>query len=255
MENDPLRSRRWTGDSRARYWWHCLPGTDYVPPLYADLAEAEWAVMREWYEETDASGRIGECAVPLMSLLQGLVMGSRASRIVQLGTCSGYSTLLLGFMLRRMAARQGLFTLDYDGPVVEITQRWLERAGLQEFVANVEMLSASTATVQAAREYLGGAPELIILDTSHQYGATIEELDLWFPELAPGGLFLLHDASAFAVNFDTTGAGGVRRAFNEWRAAHPAVEALLLNGNSRTMDSPRPLYKDACGLGILHKPE
>jgi predicted O-methyltransferase YrrM len=254
MENDPLRSRRWTGDPRPRYWWHRLPGTDYVPPIYSDLAEDEWIVLRDWYDETDASGRIGESAVPLVSLLQGLIMGSRAERIVELGTCSGYSTLLIGFMLRRLNARHGLFTLDYDPAVVAITERWLNRAGLKPFVRNTELLSTSREALVEAVEYLGQAPELIILDTSHQYQATLEELDHWYPLLAPGGLLLLHDASKFAIQFDTTGQGGVHRAFKEWRAAHPAVEAMMLNGESRTMDGPRPFYKDACGLAILHKP-
>ncbi|HMJ05624.1 MAG TPA: hypothetical protein VK474_05150, partial [Chthoniobacterales bacterium] len=118
MEKDALRSRRWTGKQGARYWWHDLPGTDYVPPIYSDLTEEEWGVMRAWYAETDASGHIGECAVPLISFLHGLIMGSRADRIVQLGTCSGYSTLLIGFMLRRMNAVHGLFTLDHDPAAV-----------------------------------------------------------------------------------------------------------------------------------------
>jgi predicted O-methyltransferase YrrM len=227
---------------------------DYVPPIYSDLVEEEWIIMRDWYEETDASGRIGECAVPLISLLQGLIMGNRADRIVQLGTCSGYSTLLIGFMLRRMNARYGLFTLDYDPAVVAITERWLTRAGLETFVRSVELLSTSRGAPKEAVDCLGHAPELIILDTSHQYGATLDELDLWYPLLAPGGLFILHDASRFAVQFDSTGQGGVRRAFNEWRAANPAVEAMMLNGEAHTMEGTRPLYKDACGLAILHKP-
>jgi predicted O-methyltransferase YrrM len=254
MENDPIRSRRWTGDPRARYWWHALPGTNYVPPIYSDLAEAEWTIMREWYEETDASGRIGECAVPLISLLHGLIMGSRAERIVQLGTCSGYSTLLIGFMLRRMNARNGLFTLDCDPAMVAITARWLKRAQLEPFVRNAELDSTNLAAVEDAVRYLGQPPELILLDSSHQYQATLVELDLWYPQLAPGGLLLLHDTSQFAARFDTTEAGGVRRAFNEWHAARPAAEAILLNENSATMEGPRPLYKDACGLAILHKP-
>ena len=248
------RSRPWTEKTGARYWWHRLPGMDYVPPIYSDLTEEEWAILRAWYEETDASGQIGECAVPLISFLHGLIMGNRADRIVQLGTCSGYSTLLIGFMLRRMQARQGLFTLDYHPPVVAMTQDWLARAGLESFVRNVAQLSTDPAALTAAVEYLGGPPELIILDTSHQYQATLDELDLWYPLLAPGGVLLLHDASRFAEQFDTTGAGGVRRAFQEWRAAHPEVEAMMLNGEARTMEGRRPLYKDACGLGILHKP-
>jgi cephalosporin hydroxylase len=107
---------------------------------------------------------------------------------------------------------------------------------------------------EAATQYLEGTPHLVIVDSSHEYAATLAELDLWYPVLAPGGVIFLHDTSRFAEDFDVTKAGGVRRAFVEWRTAHPEVEALLLNGESRTMEGTRPLYKDACGVGILHKP-
>jgi hypothetical protein len=62
---------------------------------------------------------------------------------------------------------------------------------------------------------------LIILDSSHEYGATLRELDLWYGALAPGGLLVVHDVSRFAQSFDVTQSGGVRRAFDEWRAANP----------------------------------
>src|SRR5207237_4623903 len=89
------RSRASNDNPHPRYWWHRLPGHDYVPPVYSDLSDDEWSVFREWYAETDRTGRIGECAVPLISLLHGLVMGNRVRRIAQLGTCAGYSALLL----------------------------------------------------------------------------------------------------------------------------------------------------------------
>ena len=255
MESDSFRSRRWTTDARPRYWWHRLPGMDYVPPIYSDLAEEEWNIIRDWFEETDRSQKIGECVVPLISLLHGIIMGNRADRIVQLGTCSGYSMLLIGFMLRRMNAPHGLFTLDCDPEMCAISQRWLDRAALDSFVRIETLNSTDAAAPKAAAQYLGGAPSLVIVDSSHEFAATVAELDLWYPLLAPGGLILLHDTSRFAEDFDVTHAGGVRGAFEEWRGAHPEAEALLLNGESRTMEGTRPLYKDACGLGILHKPE
>lgn len=248
------RSRAWENDPRPRYWWHRLPGMNFVPPIYGDLSDEEWAVVREWYDETDQNSAVGECAVPLMSLLHGLVMGNRAARLVQLGTCSGYSALLLGFMLRRMNARRGLFTLDIDPAMCAMSQRWIDRAGLGEFVQIAELNSLDANAPQIAAEFLGGAPELIIVDSSHEYRGTLEELNLWYPALAVGGLMLLHDVSQFAAGFDVTGTGGVRRAFDEWRKAHAEAETLCLNGESRDMNLPRPLYKDACGLGLIHKP-
>jgi predicted O-methyltransferase YrrM len=249
-----FRSRQWENDPRPRYWWHRLPGMNFVPPIYSGLTDEEWEILRAWYEETDQNGAIGECAVPLISLLDGLVMGSRAARIVQLGTCSGYSAILLGFMLRRMNAPRGLFSLDIGPQICAISRRWIERAGLDEFVHIAQLDSTDAKAPKMATEFLGGAPEIVIVDSSHEYRATLDELDLWYPALAPGGLIVLHDVSRFAASFDVTGAGGVRRAFHEWRTAHPEAETFCFNGESRTMDLPRPLYKDACGLGLIHKP-
>ena len=249
-----FRSRRWTDNPRPRYWWHRLPGMDFIPPIYSDLSEEEWHVIRDWYEATDQNGAIGECAVPLISLLQGLVLGNRIVRIVQLGTCSGYSALLLGFMLRRMKTSHGLFSLDIDPAMCALSRDWIKRAQLQDFVEIAQLDSLDPNATKSATSYLGGEPELIIIDSSHEYASTLRELDLWYPALTLGGLVVLHDVSHFAAEFDVTNAGGVCRAFLEWRKEHPEAEGFCLNGESRTMELPRPPYKDACGLGLIHKP-
>lgn len=254
LPEESKRSRDWAQATAPRYWWHRLPGMDFVPPIYSDLAKEEWEIVRQWYEETDRSGEIGECAVPLVSLLQGLVLGNRVTRMVQLGTCSGYSALLLGFMLRRMGAERGLFSLDINPELCALTRRWLELAGLTNYVTVAEGDSLDQQSLAAAREFFANEPELILLDSSHEYLATLRELELWYPILQVGGIFLLHDVSRFAADFDLTRQGGVRRAFAEWRRAHPEAEAICLNAESQTMDLPRPLYKDACGLGLIHKP-
>ncbi len=254
MEDGTLRSREWTSNSSPRYWWHRLPGMDFVPPVYSDLAVEEWDIIRDWYAETDRSGLIGEAAVPLISTLHGFILGNRAARIVQLGTHAGYSTLLLGFALRRMNAQRGLFTLDIDAQMCSIARRWVERAGLQEFVRVAIGSSLDPGAVSSARDFVDGPPELVILDSSHEYRATLIELDLWYHALAAGGLLVVHDVSRFAQGFDLTGEGGVRRAFDEWRARNREAETFLLNGEAQSMDSPRAFYKDACGLGLIHKP-
>ncbi len=101
---DQQRSLAFASSSEPRFWWHRLPGSNYVPPIYGNLTDEEWQIMRDWFAETSRRGLIGECAVPIMSLLQGFVLGNGVRRIVQLGTHSGYSTLLLGFFLRQMKA-------------------------------------------------------------------------------------------------------------------------------------------------------
>src|SRR5262249_52155797 len=96
------RSRAFVARKHNRYWWHKLPDTDYVPPLYATLSAREWRLMADWYDETARSGAYGEINVPAMSLVQGLLMGNGIRRVVELGHYYGYSTLLIGFMLRAM---------------------------------------------------------------------------------------------------------------------------------------------------------
>ena len=147
----------------------------------------------------------------------------------------------------------GLFTIDIDPELLAVARKWIVRAELQEFVEIAQRNSLDPETPRAAKEFLGGDPEMIILDSSHEYAQTLRELELWFEALAPGGLLVVHDVSRFAEGFDVTHDGGVRRAFLEWRAAHPECETFLLNANETSMDLPRPFYKDACGLGLIHK--
>jgi predicted O-methyltransferase YrrM len=210
--------------------------------------------MQDWYAETSAQNLVGECAVPLISLLQGLVMGNVVRAIVQLGTFAGYSALLLGFFLRQMGARRGLFTLEIGDFLCRYTRDWIGRAGLLDFVQVEGRSSLDPASPGLAETFLGCAPQLILIDSSHEYEATARELEAWYPALAPGGLIALHDTSRFATDFDVTKKGGVARALREWREKHPAVEAFSLNADIDVMEPPPPVYQDACGVGLIQKP-
>lgn len=210
--------------------------------------------MQDWFDETTRQNLIGECVVPIMSFLHGMVMGSGIQRIVQLGTHAGYSALLLGFYLRQMQAPHGLFTFEIDEPLCRFARIWLERAGLSATV-HVELRSSlDPASPGLARAYLGGAPELVFLDSSHEYQQTLDEINAWYPELSPGGMIVLHDTSEFAASFDVTQQGGVRRALQEWRAAHPEIEVISLNHNVPAMETPGLVYQDFCGVGLIQKP-
>jgi hypothetical protein len=71
---------------------------------------------------------------------------------------------------------------------------------------------------------------------------------------ASGALFLLHDASLFAQQFDPTAQGGVHRALNEWLEGRPDWSGMTLNGSvAPGADGDALVYKDACGLGILQR--
>jgi predicted O-methyltransferase YrrM len=237
-----------------RYWWHRLEGADYVPPIYATLDESEWAIMEAWFEETDELGVSGEANVAFMSLLQGVVMGNAVRRIVQLGTFVGYSSLLLGFMLRRMGVTDGLFTVDIDREKNRFTREYLSRAGLEGHVRVMDGDSADERVADEARAWLGGAPQLVVLDSSHAYRHTLRELDLWFPVLAQGGLLLLHDCSEFAAQFDPTAEGGVQRALRRWTRRHRrGYDHMTIAHRPHGAPATEQAYRDPCGVGLIQK--
>jgi predicted O-methyltransferase YrrM len=250
----PGRSAHFRGASHDRYWWHRLRSTDYVPPLYASLSRREWAVVQGWFTATGRRGQIAEINVPAMSLITSLVAGNGIRRVVQLGHHYGYSSLLLGFTLRAMGARPGLFTIDIDAAACEFTRRWLAHAGLTDHVLVREGDSADPRLADAAVAALGGPPEVVLVDSSHAYSHTLVELEVWTPRVSVGGLVLLHDASVFGTQFDPTAEGGVRRAIEEWLPQHPEMAGLTLNGHvAPGADGDALVYKDACGLGVLQR--
>lgn len=241
-----------TATDHARYWWHRGPGRGYEPDIYRVLTAGQRAVLIGWYAETLERRLVGEMAAPMASAVLGFVNGSGVRRIVQLGHFAGYSCLLLGWALERMGAARGLFSVDLRAQHTEYTRGWLDRAGLGGFVGLHTADSADPACVPAAREYLGGDPACVIVDSSHQYAHTLAELDLWYGALAPGGLMFLHDASPMAAGYDRTGEGGVRRALDEWLSRPGAPGALTLLGPAAHGEGGP--YADPSGLCVIQKP-
>jgi predicted O-methyltransferase YrrM len=210
--------------------------------------------MQDWYDETERRDSIGEINVPAMAFAQGLVTGNGITRIAQCGGYYGYSTLLFGFMLRAMDAEGAVVSIDIDPDATAFTEKYVKRAGLERWIKLHVGDSADPASRQVALDHLGGDPELLLIDSSHQYAHTLRELDLWIPALPPGAIALLHDTSDFARDFDPTKEGGVKRAVEEWMPRHPEVAFLSLNGaHPWGADGNELAYKDGCGLGIMQR--
>jgi methyltransferase family protein len=251
---DKNRSLSFRNEKHNRYWWHKGQDVDYVPPIYGFLEDGEWDIVKAWFEDTGSRfANTGEAGVPPMSLLLGIIMGNGLKRIVQCGHYVGYSSLLIGFMLRKMGAKQGLLSIDIDPEVSTYTQSWLARAGLTDYVMLRVADSADVAGPMIAQnQFDGKAPQLVFIDSSHQYEHSLKELGLWYPALCKGGIMFLHDTSKFAANFDSSGKGGVFRAVSEWCLVH-GVSNLTLNSwvdGGEPGDYP---YRDGCGLTVLQK--
>lgn len=236
-----------------RFWWHHMFNADYVPPVYSFMTNDEWDTLAAWYHESHANNYHGGCQVPFLSFIQALVMGSGITSVVQLGHYAGYSTLMTGFMLRKLGAKAALYTIDIDKRMCEFTHTWVVRAGLSDVVKVVCSDSAAPEQPTLAKAYLGKAPELLIIDSSHIYEHTVRELDSWYPAMRPGGFILCHDSSEFARQFDATGKGGVLRALDEWRGKHPEVSSInVVNGAALHLRNE--VYKDSCGACLMQVP-
>jgi predicted O-methyltransferase YrrM len=249
------RSRPFRNDAHGRFWWHHLEGTDYVPSIYQVLTDDEWQLMEDWYAATLAADSIGEINVPAMSMLQGLISGGGLSRVVQLGGYYGYSALLMGFWLRHMGQGGRLISIDIDPAASNFSKEWIGRAGLEDTV--LLMLSDSAAPqalTDTVATFEGRMPQLILLDSSHQYEHTLRELDLWVPAMDPQTIMLLHDTSTYARSWDQGGKGGVQKALDDWVPKRKDVAFLNLNrrvGEPGVSDDLT--YRDGVGLGILQK--
>jgi predicted O-methyltransferase YrrM len=255
---DKTRSLAFASRPGNRYWWFRLSASSYVPPVYSFLTDEEWGVMEAWYRDSDERfPNAGECNVPAISLLHGLVMGNGIRRIVQLGHFVGYSTLLLGFMARRMGATNSVFSIDIDPKASAYTNEWLERAGLGPYVRILVSDSVAPEASAAALTYLGGQPGLVFIDSSHAYEHTLRELEVWYRELPAGGLLALHDVSRYSERFDMSAKGGVGKALAEWLAGPGAgvAQAIVINHDfEASIRGDGLTYRDPCGVGIIQKP-
>lgn len=254
--NSPNRERLAFFDNRSanRYWWNNHSGARYLPPVLSSLSDTEWSILREWYEDTEKKfSSPGEISIPGISLLASLIAGNNLSSIVQCGHYVGYSTLLLGFLLRYMQNKHSLYSIDIDATVTTYTQNWVYSANLSDYVKLTVADSASSEQPTKAMEYLKKEPQLLFIDSSHRYSHTLLELELWFPHLAEGGFVVLHDASQFASEFDSSGEGGVYRAILEWSDRNNA-KPFLINSFVQSTTPNRLIYRDGCGLAIFQKP-
>lgn len=257
--DDPNVSRSIAFSSRPepRYWWHQGFDAPYVPDVYSVLSDAEWALMMKWFEETDElyGPGTGECSVPAISFLLSLVNGNGLTRIAQLGHFVGYSSLLIGMALRRMGQGK-MVSIDIDASVTTFTRKYIEQAGLTKFAQLVVGDSASPVSAGQVVGLLGGSPQLVFIDSAHTARHTVEELNVWFPLVQPGGFVILHDASIFSEQWDTTGGGGVReglRLFNEQSAQNRLGINEDFHGRGH-QGRGSLTYLDGCGLAIIQKP-
>jgi predicted O-methyltransferase YrrM len=115
--------------------------------------------------------------------LRVLVASTRAKRVLEIGTASGYSAIWMGVGLRQTGGT--LTTIEFDAARAREAADNIRRAGLTDVVRVV----SGDAFKEIPK--LSGTFDLVFLDAwKPDYK---KFFDLVFPRVNPGGLFLAHN--------------------------------------------------------------
>jgi predicted O-methyltransferase YrrM len=173
-----------------------------------------------------------------LELLGSVLQVARPRLVLELGTYVGFSSLLIGDVLARNEPGGELITVEPDQSAQEVAKTF------SSHLSNISFVHGYSTDPEVTRTLLDRGPfQIVYLDSSHAYVETLRELDLIFhtPLLADGGILILHDAATEAAQFDPSGAGGVRRALEEWTARH-ACQTIVFE---------KPLVDSVPGLGFV----
>jgi caffeoyl-CoA O-methyltransferase len=201
--------------------------TTLTPALYAYVLAHNPPpddVLRDLAAETAALGPISamQIAVEQGALLGFLARLLGARRAVEVGTFTGYSAISIA---RGLAPGGSLLCCDVSEEWTAIARRYFTRAGLDGTI---------TLRIAPALETLRGLPrtpdiDLAFIDADKPaYRAYYDEI---VPRLAPRGVLVLDNVlwmGQVADASDTTESATALRALNDFIAADPRVEAVML---------------------------
>jgi predicted O-methyltransferase YrrM len=140
-----------------------------------------------------------------MAFLRDTVAACTGPVVIELGTRSGNSTAAF---LAAVTGNSGeLWSVDISAP--DVPEHW-HALGYWSF------LEADDVSPEA-QEWLPAQCDVLFIDTSHEYGHTLEELRLYVPRVKPGGVVLLHDTEWEPPGHALDRPGGtVNDALNAW---------------------------------------
>jgi predicted O-methyltransferase YrrM len=126
-------------------------------------------------------------------LLAILVQAARASRVLEIGTSNGYSTLWLAEAAKSIAGT--VCTIEVSEPKSQLARRNFERSGLSSWIRQ-----ETTERGQFLRQQTASSFDLLFLDADR------ERYFDWWPQvqrvLAPGGLLIADNAVSHAAEME-----------------------------------------------------
>jgi predicted O-methyltransferase YrrM len=121
--------------------------------------------------------------------LAQLVFHARPRTVVELGCFVGWTSVHLAMALEARGSTGRLFCVDYQQDYLDVTRANLDRHGVAHVAQFVRGMSMDSAVLAS----LPPRPDIVFLDTSHEYPDTLREIETYLPRLTPGGFLVIHD--------------------------------------------------------------
>jgi len=205
------------------------PG-DYLREVFCDLDEQQRTLM---HRAADAG--LPEIAVSsdVGRLLMLMVSMTPATRVVEVGTLGGYSTIWLA---RGLAPAGRLITIEKSDAHADFAQREIDRAGLADLV-QIRRGSALDVLPELAQEFGDHSLDATFLDAVKcEYPAYLETLA---PMLRVGGVLLADNALGGGDWWITDKPGNPSRdtidAFNRTLARDPRFTTACIANREGTL--------------------
>lgn len=163
-------------------------GQGVFPNPFADK-QKEWVRRREFaYELTKITDKIDSLFEPRFitppetsELIASIITASGVLRVLELGTCTGFTTL---HMLRALYGKPGASIVTVDARPAH-DRKFFEQFPIIRFVEGW--------TPQVLNGIVGAPFELVFVDSDHSVEHTAIELAALWPITKQGTIFLFHD--------------------------------------------------------------
>lgn len=163
-----------------------------------------------------------------IDLIYNMIILTRASKILEIGTWLGFGGLyFLDALDKSKNNNKKIYvTIDNNSSQQQKAKNFFNKAGFSEMVEAVPFGSDTeeAKSIAEKNQYY----DIMYIDSLHDYQQTKMELNSYFKYLKKGGLLFCHDTSMLAVDYDTKKEGGVRGAISEFIQKQP-IQGLFVD--------------------------
>lgn len=191
-------------------------------------------------EMTHHPENAGESAWGTRNILHAFVLSMRPHTVLEIGSHIGCGSVVIGSALKANGFGK-LYCLEPQDHYFELLSDFIQKAGVQDFVRPLKMLS----TDPALRRILPDAVDMIFLDANHTYSHVMQDLRFADEVLAENGLLFLDDVGPHAsAAMCQENAGGVRQALIDFTRDRPDLQVIFLEP---------PFWLNPCGLAMVSR--